>query len=155
MIETAKHAKDKWIPWYFVAFFAVIALLDGIFVYIAVNTHTGVVTEQAYEKGLAFNETLDKAKAQPELNEAVSYKSGILRWKLADNRGHPITNAAASAKIIRPVQEGHDFDINLTHKGNGIYEAVPTLPLPGLWTAKLSSTWNDKHYQTTHQFIAE
>ena len=88
MEQATKDPRDKWIPMYFVAFFAVIALLDGIFVYTAISTQTGVVTEQPYEKGLAYNEVLEKAKTQPELEHKVSYQNGALRWAL------PMDNAA-------------------------------------------------------------
>lgn len=148
------HPKDKWIPWYFVIFFAVIAILDGVFVYMAVSTQTGLVTEQAYEKGLAFDDILATARSQPDIQQDISYIGGVLRWKMAEKEGRPITNAAVSAQIIRPVQDGHDFAITLEHKGKGVYEATPTLPLPGLWQAKLSGKWNNKQYQRAYEFIA-
>jgi len=55
--------KDKLIPWYFVIFFLVLFIVDGIFVYLATSTHTGVVTENAYEKGLRYNEVIERARA--------------------------------------------------------------------------------------------
>ena len=148
MEQVMKNPKDKWILWCFIAFFGVIALLDGVFVYIAVSTQTGVVIEQPYEKGLAFNKTLEKAKAQPVLAQKISYVDGVLRWEL------PMTNAVVKASFFRPVQDGYDFDITLNHVGNGVYQAEPVIPLPGRWTAKLSATWDNKQFQITHDFIA-
>ena len=149
MTQAVKDPRDKWIPRYFVIFFAVIAVLDGIFVYMAVSTQTGVVTEQPYEKGLAFNETLEKAKAQPQLEHKVYYKKGVLRWTL------PIENASVSASIVRPVQDGYDFEIMLAHMGGGVYEARPETPLQGLWTAKLKATWDNEQFQASHDFIVK
>ena len=48
--------RDRIIPLYFVAFFVFIAIMDGIFVYLATTTHSGVVTENAYQKGLNYNQ---------------------------------------------------------------------------------------------------
>ena len=149
MEQAIKNPKDKWIPRYFFIFFAVIAILDGIFVYIAVSTQTGVVIDQPYEKGLAFNQTLKRAKEQPKLDHKASYKSGVLRWQL------PLTQASVSASIRRPVQKGYDFDITLKHMGGGLYAASPKMPLQGAWVAKLKATWNNKQFQTTHEFIAQ
>ncbi len=143
-----KHPKDKWIPRYFVMFFAVIAVLDGIFVYLAVSTQTGIVTEQPYEKGLAFNKTLEEARAQPDLEHQASYTEGILRWIL------PLEQASVTASIIRPVQDGYDFSVALKHVGNGVYEVKPELPFPGAWTAKLKATWDNQKFQTSYDFIA-
>ena len=148
MEEAAKNPKDKWIPWYFVLFFVVIAILDGSFVYMAVSTQTGVVTEQPYEKGLAYNDVLEKAKTQPKLENKASYSDGVLRWAL------PIKNASVTATIIRPVQDGYDFDVVLVPTDNGIYEARIKTPLKGLWTAKLKAKWDNQEFQTTHDFIA-
>ncbi|MCD8496718.1 MAG: FixH family protein [Alphaproteobacteria bacterium] len=148
-LEVPKNPKDKWIPRYFVIFFAVVALLDGIFVYMAVSTQTGVVTDNAYEKGLKFNQVLETAKNQPVLQEKAEFKDGVLRWQLADENGVPIKDAFVSARIIRPVQDGLDFEARLMHKGDGIYEAPLPLPMRGLWKAQLKSTWNQQQYQTS------
>lgn len=153
--QVVKNPRDKWIPWYFVMFFAVIAVVDGFFVYMAVSTHTGVVTEKPYERGLAYNELLEQAREQQGVQQKASYKDGILRWALAEQDGAAIESAHVTAKIVRPVQAGHDFDIELMHKGSGVYEARPPVPLLGAWTAKLSSTWDDRQYQREFSFIAE
>lgn len=153
--ERVKDPRDKWIPIYFVIFFAVIACVNGAFVYVAVSTHTGVVMDRPYAKGLAYNQVLTKAKAQPKINQSVVYDDGILRWTMKDEIGNPLTHVIVRAKIIRSVQDGYDFEITLTHMGGGIYEATPDLPMNGLWHVKLSGIWDNKQYQTTHDFIAK
>ncbi|MCB1531960.1 MAG: FixH family protein [Alphaproteobacteria bacterium] len=153
--DALPNPKDKWIPWYFVIFFAVIAILDGTFVYMAVSTQTGVVTEQPYEKGLAYNDVLEQAKTQPQITQKPRYENGLLRWQLADQDGRAITNAQVTARITRPVQEGYDFDITLDHVGGGVYQAKLNAPLPGLWMAKLSSQWDNTQYQTRYEFVTK
>lgn len=145
-----KDPRDKWIPYYFVAFFAVIALLDGFFVYKAISTQTGVVTENSYEKGLDYNHVIEAAKAQPDMKNTITYEDGTLTWQL------PIEDATASAFIVRPIQDGHDFEITLQHFGNGVYKASPDLPMKGLWTARLSAKWDqNKQFRATHDFIVK
>ncbi|HPF78049.1 MAG TPA: FixH family protein [Alphaproteobacteria bacterium] len=157
--EKTRHPKDKYILFAFLGFFGVVFLLDGIFAYTAISTQTGLVTDQAYEKGLAYDVVLEEAKNQPKLNDTVSYDVPMLRWKLADEQGAPLLNATVTAKLIRPVQDGHDFDISLVHKGNGIYEAPLNLPYKGLWEAKLESQWTQdnqtKTYKTTYRLIGK
>ncbi len=139
----------------FILFFGVIVVVNAIFAYMAISTQTGVVTKNSYEKGLAYNELLEKAKLQPKLSQKLSYNDGVLRWALADEGGAPLVDAVVNAKIIRPVQDGYDFNIELNHNGGGIYEAELSLPLKGLWEARLSSKWNNKQYQATQKFIAK
>ncbi|MGH1375512.1 MAG: FixH family protein [Alphaproteobacteria bacterium] len=153
--DIRRDPKDKWILFYFIAFFATFFSVDALFVYLALNTHTGVIEERSYEKGLAYNEVLKRAETQPNLQEKVSYADGVLRWKIADVEGTPITKASVTAEIIRQVQDGHDFNVTLDHQKNGIYETRLSLPLQGKWLARLNSTWNNTQYQTTHQFIVK
>lgn len=156
MSAAAKKLTGYNVFFWFVAFFAVIILVNGVFIYTALGTHTGVVTERPYEKGLAYNETLAQAKDQPSLQSEVSFDSSVLSWSLQDENGKALDDALASAKIIRPVQDGNDFEVTLKPEGGGLYTADLNLPLKGKWIAKLSVQWkNDKNYHTTHRFIAK
>ena len=56
--------KDRIIPWYFVMAFLVIFAVNGLFVYLATTTHNGVVTENAYEKGLDYERIVDEVRKQ-------------------------------------------------------------------------------------------
>lgn len=140
---------------WFCAFFGVIIIVNGIFIYTALNTHTGTVTEKPYEKGLAYNDILAQARSQPKLDSIVTFENGMLNWYLKNEQGMVLDGAQASAKIIRPSQKGMDFEIILMPQGNGRYETPLNLPLKGKWTAKLSAKWNNKNYQTTHRFITK
>ncbi len=41
----------------------------------------------------------------------------------------------------------------MEYKGNGEYEAMPKMPLKGLWVAHLKAKWNSvKEYQTSYKF---
>lgn len=145
--------KDKYILFAFLAFFGVVFSVDAVFIHTALTTQTGVVTEQAYERGLNYNKLLNEANSQPDLKDDISFNNGVLRWNL------DISNAEVQARIIRPIQDGYDFDIVLNHKDNGIYEASLDLPFKGLWEAKLDSKWKNQGqwqtYKTTHQFIVK
>lgn len=45
-----------------ISFFILFASVDAFFIYKALSTHTGVVTENAYEQGLNYNEILEEAR---------------------------------------------------------------------------------------------
>ena len=149
MSALLQKEKGTWVLLSFIVFFTFIAGVNAIFIYSALSTHSGVVTKQPYEKGLAYNETLDKARNQPNIDYKTSYENGVLQWQLDG-----IENADVSVKFLRAVRGGYDFDTTLEHIGGGIYEARPDLPLRGQWTAKLKATWNNTEFQTTHDFIA-
>ena len=149
--------RDKWIPWYFVAFFVAIAIIDGAFVTIAIKSQTGVVTERAYEKGLAYNDILSEAAAQKDLGVEgmAEFKNDEIIWSLADKDGKPLDGVAATAHFYRPAQDGYDFKVELKVQGGGVYSARPKFPLPGRWTARLEATWQDTLSQQNQRYQAK
>jgi nitrogen fixation protein FixH len=134
---------DKWIPWYFVIFFAVIAVVNAIFVTTAITTQTGVVTDGAYEKGLAYDRFLDAAAAQARLDveQHAEFKDGVLSWKITTREGRSLNASKVTVHFYRPAEAGHDFNARLHAAGNGLYQEKPQFPLPGLWVAQLEAQW--------------
>lgn len=162
MNEKAARSKpiDKWIPWFFVLFFVVIAVLDGIFVTLAVTTHTGTVTELPYKQGIAYNETLKQAEDQQALGwqaEIDLIDNREIAVNLRDQAQKPLTGAAILAKVTRPVQDGYDFELPLiereVERGDGIYSATADFPLPGQWHIRIFVTWQDTPYQSSRMIM--
>ncbi len=155
--QIADHKKsDKWIPYYFIPFFLIVAIVNAIFVYIAVHSFTGVVTETPYESGLAYNKTLETAEIEASLHlqQSVAFENGQLKWTIYLPDGKPLNNAVVHATFIRAVQAGYDFERDLTNNGKGVYTVEVLPPLAGAWTAKLEATWDKQHYTTTYRFIS-
>ena len=149
MTGPSKKSDGKFVLMCFVAFFSLIFIVNIIFIYSALTSYSGVVTKNPYEKGLAFNDTLNKASSQPDIDHKVSYMDGVLRWEL------PMHDSLVVARIIRPVRDGNDFNVTMPHTGNGVYEAKLNLPMSGIWTANLKVTWNGKEFQTRHDFMKD
>jgi nitrogen fixation protein FixH len=148
-----KDPKNKYILWAFLAFFGTFITVDAFFVYKAVTTQTGVVTERPYEKGLAYNKVLIEAKNQPDILQKAAFEDGVLSWVLSNKDGTPIEHAVVHARIVRPVQGGYDFDVTLAHVGGGTYEAQPTFAMKGQWHAHLKAVWDEKTYRTKFEFL--
>lgn len=158
-MSDGSFSKNKWVLFAFLGFFGVIFAVNAVFIYSALSSQTGVVTEKPYEKGLAYNDTLQQAKNQPKINEKASYDNAVLRWLLRDEAGRHIKNAVVTARLVRSVKEGYDFDVEMAYKGDGVYEVSLDLPLKGAWVAQLESQWThnkqNKMYKTTYQFVAK
>ncbi len=58
--------RDRMIPWYFVMAFGVVFAVNGMFVYLAVSTNHGVVTENAYEKGLDYDRIVEEVRQKQQ-----------------------------------------------------------------------------------------
>jgi nitrogen fixation protein FixH len=150
-----KKTSDKWIPWYFVAFFVVLAILDGIFVAIAVSTHTGVVTEHAYKKGLDYNKTVAASERQDILgwHGRININGTLLSFYLEDKNGSVIEHAYVKAYFSRSTQDGYDFSEPLVSQSNGNYSKNIDFPLKGQWDVIIEVQWNQKQYQQSKRII--
>lgn len=155
MSETSinKPLNGWWVFAAFFAFFAVIVLVNSVFITMALRSHSGVVTEDAYRKGLSYNETLEQARNQPAIRSAFHYKDNIVYWSLKDQGNHPLENVEVTAKFQRPVKDGDDFSVQLQPVGNGVYSGEIEFPVKGSWKAILSAKWDSKTYQTTQELI--
>ena len=147
--------KDRLIPWYFVMAFAVVFAVNGVFVYLATSTNQGVVTENPYEKGLAYDVALAEKRAQEALGwqGEITYDEGLLRFTLSDAAGQPISGATISAHIERPIEKGIATEQPLTESTPGVYEAELPFPAQGQWDITISSLWKKQYHQTRKRLV--
>ncbi len=148
-IENIKDPRDKWILVYFLLFFGCIIAVNAVFVYKAISTQPGVVADHTYARGLKFDQILEEAKQQPQIQNKITYEDGMLRWSL------PVENATVTAKLVRPVQDGYDFEVTLSLDENGVYAVPLDTPLPGVWTAHLKAKWDDQQFQSAYDFVVQ
>lgn len=156
MVEKGPRPSDKYIPWYFVAFFVVLAILDGIFVYLATTSHTGVVEENHYERGLAYNDRVAAIEAQ----EALGWTTGItfmdegrVLFEASDEAGAPIEDASVEAQFVRPTQDGSDFMLSLGEIQPGLYGAEAKALHAGQWEIRVFVEWKQQQYQTSKRVV--
>ncbi len=146
--------------WGFVAAFGVVLAANGAMVYFALDSWTGLETQQYYEKGLAYNRVLEAVAAQKALGwrvrldlEPLAGRRVRVALRLADRDGVPLTGAEATVRFVRPTSEGHDFDVPLEPRGGGRYRAEVEVPLYGVWDVRASIRHRHGRYQTTRRLV--
>lgn len=134
---TAPHG-SRWIPWSFFIFFAVVFGANGIMLFFALDSWTGLSTENAFQRGLAYNEQIAERDRQAELGWQVSFKATadrpghmVFDMQVGDDRGVPVAAAAVAVSLTRPTHEGHDSTATLAHMGSGHYVGEADVSLPG------------------------
>lgn len=159
----ARRRSPGWyIPWLFVAMFAVVVAADGIMITIALNTFPGLSTDRAFEEGVAYNRALDGAKAQAERGWKVGVQAiphagntAELAVAVADHDGRPLDGARVVAEFQRPTVTGHDVTLPLGERGGGRYGAVAQLPMPGVWDVRLTIVRPDGDHQSVHRIVVK
>jgi nitrogen fixation protein FixH len=125
-----------------IAFFGVMLLANGIFVYLAVATFSGGDTADPYRKGLHYNETLQAAERQEERGwrTGVEYddKTGQLTLSFLDKEAHPIAGLHIDAMMSRPATDRQDRSIGFRQAGEGLYAADVELDA-GLWVISVEA----------------
>ena len=165
-MTTAVQRKSTWIPWIFVIGMLVVFAVNGVLVYLALSTWTGIETKNYYQKGIAYNDNLAGAERQAQLGwtvaatltpDATTAKAQTVRAVYRDRSGVPVTDLRIRAYLVRPVHEGYDQTLALAHTGNGVYEATTTVPLPGQWELRLVALGpaGETHQTTTRVSVAE
>lgn len=142
----------------FIAFFGVIAAVNGVFMYLALSTWPGLTTEDAYKKGIAYNQTLDAAKLQLALGwqSAVALDAtGKLVVSMTGRDGAPLTGAAVEASLSRPLGDETVAKMTLSETAPGQYAASFAAPQPGRWKADISVRRDDNTYQMRHEVMVK
>lgn len=149
-----KRQPGWFIPWLFVAFFGVVVAANGIMVYVAMTTYTGLETDNHYLKGLHYNAALEGARAQAERAWKVDLafqsqapRKGIVSVTLRDRYGNLLTGSVVKAAFIRPTSSNHDVALELPYLGDGRYGTDVEFPFSGNWDLRLTIDHSTGDYQ--------
>ena len=74
-------ARGSWIPWAFVLFFVVITAVNGVMIWYALESWTGLSSGEAYDDGLRYNQIWRPRAARP--SSAGSRGSWPIWWAVA------------------------------------------------------------------------
>ena len=146
----------RYIPWLIVVFFVVITCVLSTFVYVAVTTYRGVVTEQAYEKGVAYNDVIARAEGQDKKGWLSSIKADGRRivFTLRDQRHDVIKVDAVDLVMFRPTQDGMDRAYTMQAQANGSFAAdVSDLPAIGIWEIRITAQTQQGEYQDSKRVV--
>ncbi len=151
---SADAGRSGWIPWAFVGFFLVVFAVNGVMVWFALSSWTGLETTNSYERGLAYNRALEAAKEQTALGWQADFhfhqtgqRHGTLELRLQDRDGVRLQGAKVDAELVRPTEEGHDLALDLAEREPGRYQAEVELPLVGQWEVRLAASARGEVYR--------
>lgn len=119
-----------------IGFFLIVFAVNGYFLYSALSTHTGVVANEPYRKGLAYNDRIAADERQARLGwtgDLEAERSGRISLSLSDRDGRAVTGQAVTVSIGRPVTGKDDTALALKETAPGLYVAAGAALAPGAW----------------------
>lgn len=145
--QPANARRDLWIPGLFIAFFVCLACLELWFVTIARTTFSGVVTDQAYDIGLNYNQVIAAREAEARLGWTFGFRfeptgplAGRVTLTLADKAGAPVAGAALQASSERMTRFPQMVPAFFREAAPGQYVADINVPLAGRWFVRAKAT---------------
>ena len=149
-----------WYPYIFLGAFVVVVAVNGTMAYFATSTFSGLATNDAYEKGNAYNHNLAMARAQLALGWTVETtftpRAGGAEVAVTcrDKDGKPLDGLAVHAMVMRPTVRGMDQTVTLVAGGQGVYGASVGLPQSGEWDADIVAVADDgKSFEVQRRFL--
>ncbi len=138
---------------------------------LAVRTFPGLQTEDAYNKGLRYNETIAAGRDQAQRGwrmrlevkpagveplgaAADGMRDAEVMVAFVDRDGQPLERLDVEATLHRPTVAGFDQSVRLAAQGGGVYAGVVTLPFAGQWDARITARRDaDTHQATQRLFL--
>ncbi len=120
----------------FIAFFAVVFAVNGVLLFKALATHSGIVANEPYRKGLAYNVRISADEQQAALGwkaEIALDPTGQVSLMISDSSGRPVSGLRIAGSLGRPTTERHDLKVVFAEPEPGRYLAVTKTIDPGAW----------------------
>ena len=125
--KAARQVTGRMVLICLVAFFGVIAGINGIMIKLAISTFGGVDTENAYQAGLAFARETEAVARQDALhwqvraNVSTAADATLVELVARDADGRPLTGLDATARLLHPTDKRADHEVPLDEAAAGTF----------------------------------
>ncbi|WP_417766761.1 FixH family protein [Stappia sp.] len=144
--DNVRPVTGRTVFFWLAGFFSVMLVANAFFVYFALSSFPGLVTEQAYEDGLAYNGRIAASRAQVELNWDVAGQvwrdaDGMARISVTarDAAGAPLTGLVVTAELLRPASPDPARFVSLQEGEAGKYSGRIDAVAAGRWILDLDA----------------
>jgi nitrogen fixation protein FixH len=120
-------------------FFAIVFAVNGVLIYEAMSTHTGLVAHEPYRKGLAYNDRIGADERQALLgwsDRLEVMRDGLIVLTLTE-ADRPVGGLKIVGTLGRPATNRHDLKLVFAETAAGRYEAQANGISPGSWLVTL------------------
>ncbi|MEQ1716721.1 MAG: FixH family protein [Hyphomicrobium sp.] len=126
------------------AFFGIIFAVNAYLMNMALSTHSGVVANEPYRKGLKYNERISASERQADLGwrDEITLAAGGDRISIGitDKDGKAVSGLIINATIGRPASGSEDVSVTLAEGSAGRYDATIPRRTAGSYIASIEAT---------------
>ena len=144
-LEQINQKRGRVVPFIIIAFF--ISFMTPVigFAVLAFKVAPSEVTQNAYEKGVAYNEILKAEAAQQALGWTITNKVNLnapggpaLELMIKDQKGAALEGLTGEVRFIHPAHSKHDQNLTLSGGKDGLYSLPITDIGSGNWWVHVS-----------------
>lgn len=150
-------SRSRYIPWLFVAGFAVVFAVNATMIWLAVGSFSGLWAERPRERGLHYNDIIAAQKARDALgwhvDTAWQASPGRLEIAVTDATGRPLAGAQVHASLARPVEKRSPLALDVAPTAPGRYAALAILPARGNWDVDIVVDFGGQQYALTRRMF--
>jgi nitrogen fixation protein FixH len=137
-----------WIPATFVAAFCVVVAVNGVMVYFALSTFTGVAVEAPYARGIAYNRVLAAQEKQDALGWSIAAEwhpasagatRGELRLTLREKGEVARGDILIAGSVERPLEKAAPIALTFRPVSAGLQAAPVAFPARGNWDLRIEA----------------
>lgn len=119
-----------------VAFFGTVFAVNAWFLGSAISTYSGIVANEPYRKGLAYNQRISADERQAAMKWSTTLeatRSGDITFSAHGPDGQPITRLFVKGTIGRPSTQSFDHQLTFQEQSPGLYRASTGALHEGSW----------------------
>jgi nitrogen fixation protein FixH len=133
--DTGKELKGRHVIYWLLGFFGLMFVVNGIFLFHAIDSFPGEDVEKSYLQGLNYNETLSQRADQAALgwHAAMGLEGEQLVLQLETANGAVLSGQQVTARMRRLATTAADQDLTLEPSADGSYRASLAEFQTGQW----------------------
>lgn len=154
----ALTSRDRFIPWLFVLGFALVVAVNGVMIWFAVGSFSGLYTSNPRDRGLRYNAVVAEQQSRDALGWRIDTNwradNDRIEVSVFDAAGQPLTGARVFVEFVRPVEKRSPLGVAMAEIGSGRYASSVTLPARGNWELDIVIERGADHFaQTRRMFL--
>ncbi len=152
-MTTTLASRSRYIPWLFVAGFAIVVAVNATMITFAVGSFSGLYTSKPRERGLHYNDIVAEQKVRDALGWRISPawhpEASRLEISVFDKAGRPLSGARVSAELVRPVEKRAPVPVTLEAVDSAMFSGFVELPVRGSWDLDVVVDYDGQHFAQT------
>lgn len=158
MTATTLARRGRHIPWLFALGFAIVVAVNGVMIWFAVGSFSGLYTPRPRDRGLHYNDVVAAQQARDTLGWRIEAtwrsESDRLELALSDRDGTPLDGARVTVELVRPAEKRPPFGIAMAVVDAGRHAGYVALPARGNWDVDIVVERDGRRFaQTRRMFL--